>query len=1554
MSEVLHQELGLPTELISRLQEKAAQDEDLNLLIQCVINSPAQKLREQLGASICNNDQVVHDLSSKYEEIERKFKISQKELLSSRTAMNKLRKRYLKSQNEKISNSLRDGWDNSDRITEIAETLSSPNRQHLVEKQRLQATIRETQATILKLKHEVSDEKFRCQKAVDAMTNLELEKEALQKQVELTKSQCEETLELLALKSSELAKCRADKASHVAELEANFNQLQTENQVLKRTTKLYLTQRDELSQKLAQSQESIHKVEQKIASQEQLFQNELGEYVKLKTFYEEMTDSLEKRVNLLENELNTSDLEHHRYVAQVEMNEIQTKDTIDNLQEEIKQLSEENTKLLAICRENNSSEQSDSLQTIAQLQLDLLKANRDNRSIQQNLKELVVNIKLKQPILEEQKCQYDFMVQKNKELNSQLSQCQAERDIALFESRETKSEIYQLDATKKAMGQQINRISRQVQMLLCQHEKQSTPSGLEAHLTPFRDIQDLHRKNSELQTIVDELVVRFEAEELRLKAKIEELHAALDGDVQPLVDSSAAETQELRKRVRALEADLSICDRIIKASVNSKKQVSDISPEHELIVSRLEHEVAVLKEAADEAQQSTSSKIENLRLAVSSKDVHVAQLNATVSHLEAQLRMREQTLQMQMLDTNENRLRTAELEGQLVEFTRREGELSCSLEKERVVREQLSRSSQLATQELQEFKALAISWKTERSRLALKVAELSAEVSRLQASLQDSNSRLDAAQDRHEKHTQSVEAERDEALSRLNACFQTQDSQVARHERFVVSAEERLLRLRKESEAKVDLLQQELNDTKEESQQLQHQIENLQATVVRLQSQARSLPAHEQSSAPADTSNLKMQLEEKIVEYQTVREALEELSSTYAQYKAQASSQLAQEKENCSRLQTLQQELTAKIESLTQQVTTLEEQSEALNLSISREKSSYEREILMLQDTIVELENAQKGYEDEIFSLKAIAEHATLSYEEELVGHADKIRMVALLKDEINGLKAQITQLQLNISPAQHPSMTNDQTAMALAQLSQANARIQDLEQLNQALKTQFESTGTVSVVDPGVETRQLIKQCTDDTLIKMESLSNANKLLQLDISSLTAELNKTRQELETVRAKCRSLHQEELEEMALQNKFLDESNCFLRGERDQLAKKVADIEEQLENSLNQVSPFKDEMQSLKTDLEAKEAEINLLRKENEQWTARLQSMLQGQRIDPREYDAIREESLSLQAKLGEAQKTIAELEERNASAEVELGELKNKCILLNRRGISIKRRLEQVEAEKSSLSSAPLESFNKLQAEHNDLRSKHQELTSTSEAKSQQLGKLQNELNDLRSKHQELSKTLEDKSQVLLALQECLDGPEAQLVNNANKLKQQLQNCQSAAKALREKYQIVFTSYKAAKTTQAEVAAELKECRTELEDIKKTHQTEIQNLQESSLAAMAQLEMRNKARLSKPKKELELLREELANLKGTNQKSPAKRPLSPSSNLHPEAPSIPLKKARSEGADPANTKVDIPSLKEEAKIEAAPVDSSNQTSEPLVIKVSEQDYDFLLDDDLD
>lgn len=248
----------------------------------------------------------------------------------------------------------------------------------------------------------------------------------------------------------------------------------------------------------------------------------------------------------------------------------QTKKTIENLQQEMKELIEENDKLLAPYGDD-ASEHSNSVgfslrtpnilqpQAMPLMQLELLRVKRDKRNLQQNLKEIVVKINLKKPILEEQKCQYDLLLKEKNGLKGQLLQCQAERDRALFESRETRAEIHQLACGKRASAQQINKLSRQVQMLLSKHEKQSAANELEAHLTSFGSIQELHTKNMELQAIVDELAVRFEAEELRLRARIDELQAALDGvrhlldptdqkDTQDLVERSTMEIQDLKKR----------------------------------------------------------------------------------------------------------------------------------------------------------------------------------------------------------------------------------------------------------------------------------------------------------------------------------------------------------------------------------------------------------------------------------------------------------------------------------------------------------------------------------------------------------------------------------------------------------------------------------------------------------------------------------------------------------------------------------------------------------------------------------------------------------------------------------------------------------------------------------------------------------------------------------------------------------------------------------------------------------------------------------------------
>lgn len=203
-----------------------------------------------------------------------------------------------------------------------------------------------------------------------------------------------------------------------------------------------------------------------------------------------------------------------------------------------------------------------------------------------------------------------------------------------------------------------------------------------------------------------------------------------------------------------------------------------------------------------------------------------------------------------------------------------------------------------------------------------------------------------------QKDTSNLEAERAEALSRLDACIQAQESQTGRHERIVASIEERLRRQTKEFHSKEDALRLELENSQAEILRLQNQREELAVKLAESQSHARSSAQQGMSSTSDDAINLRAQLEEKTAAYLTAREALEALSSTYAQYKAEAHSQLTEEKAYSTQLLTTQQELKAQVDSLTNKISTLQNETESRNLLFAQEKSSLEDEISRLQSLV--------------------------------------------------------------------------------------------------------------------------------------------------------------------------------------------------------------------------------------------------------------------------------------------------------------------------------------------------------------------------------------------------------------------------------------------------------------------------------------------------------------------------------------------------------------------------------------------------------------------------
>ncbi|KAI0237003.1 Protein mlp1 [Massospora cicadina] len=1151
---------------------------------------------------------------------------------------------------------------------------------------------------------------------------------------------------------------------------SSLNQLKTDNQVLKTATELYLKQRDELIQKLVKSHEACNEVNLTMAKQEQRFQTELSNQTNLVTFYRNLSETLEKRVRVLENELTSSTLEHQRYIAKVEIIEEQTKESFNSLHAETKALVDENEKLLAVTSDENPAAPLVNLKLWSCLQFELLRAKRDNRDLQQNLKELVANIKLKQPILEEQKHRFDLLVAKNNELSAQLTKCSAERDQAEFETRETKARIHQFSATEKSLKRQVARLSLQVQIILSQREAPTASSILEAHLTPFKDIQGLQKQNMELQAIVEELATRCEAEEERLKAKVDELQSALDGDTKALVERTTAEIKELNTKIQHLEGDLLICERIIKRESNTQEHETGGLPEHRLIIARLENELTALKKAKDEEHFKALSKVEGLLVNLTTKDVQIAHLNATITLLEDQLHMNEEELKLLVHNANQSSLRTAEVEGQLIELNCKICQLSCDLEKEKVLTAHSAQASQLMLQELADLRALSASWRDERDSLATKVVELSVEVERLKKSLEGTKITHNSIQEQLQKSIISLEAERDEALNRSNACFQVQESQAIQHERFLLASKERISQFHIQSQIKTYDLQMELRNTKDELLQQRRCVAELQTELEAAQNHARSKLDVIDLRAVEEVTIMRTQLQEKSANYQTVCEALDEIVTAYTQLETQAQNEIAEEKEKFNQSQLLQQRQEDQVKSLTKELLTLQNESESRIRKLLKEKDSFEKEVQLLKLSLKELEDRLCTREEMIASLNSIVDRATSSYDEELVHHADKIHTINALKAELQECKAQITGFQNQPTSFQTGMESNDKLAAALSQLLEANATIRELEQQILTLRAQSESAGPALNIKPGAETEQLIKQCSDDALLKVDSLTNANKLLQLDMASLTASLNQARHELAVERERCQTLHQTELQEKALQIKLLDESNQYLRGEHNQLTSKLSNLEKEMKVLLGQLEPMRvEELMALKSDIAAKDSKLELLRWENDECTAQLQKLLlQEQHIDPLEHEAIKADALLLQEKLATSQKIFQELEECIASDSNTVGKLREKNAGFNCTGLYYKKKLEQLEAERGSTSSAPEEHL-KLQEEHTTLLSEYQDIL----------------------------KSLEAKVQRLLMLQDLLGVPEGELVKGIGDLKKKLKELEKALEAQKGLNSHVTANYK-------------------------------------------------------------------------------------------------------------------------------------------------------------
>jgi nucleoprotein TPR len=104
--------------------------------------------------------------------------------------------------------------------------------------------------------------------------------------------------------------------------------------------------------------------------------------------------------------------------------------------------------------------------------------------------------------------------------------------------------------------------------------------------------------------------------------------------------------------------------------------------------------------------------------------------------------------------------------------------------------------------------------------------------------------------------------------------------------------------------------------------------------------------------------------------------------------------------------------------------------------------------------------------------------------------------------------------------------------------------------------------------------------------------------------------------------------------------KLLRESNQTLRDENESSLRKITQLDTRLRQSLAELDPLKEQVQTLHAEVESKDHNIKLLEEDNERWKNRNQTILaKYERIDPEELHVLKSEVEEVKARLVEVER---------------------------------------------------------------------------------------------------------------------------------------------------------------------------------------------------------------------------------------------------------------------------------------------------------------------------
>ncbi|TDL22268.1 hypothetical protein BD410DRAFT_789007 [Rickenella mellea] len=958
------------------------------------------------------------------------------------------------------------------------------------------------------------------------------------------------------------------------------------------------------------------------------------------------------------------------------------------------------------------------------LQEELARKNIEYDRMDRTLSDVLAQIEERAPILAEQRREHERLQAEAFQLASQLTQSLSERDNHASRYREIEQIYVKSEKDNSLLQQQLDDLGRQVQTLLRElgrRDDSSLPADEEMesvapaenieqvitnNLVLFRSIPELQTQNQKLLKITRDLGAKLEAEEREYKETLDqeqteairEAHEAiqtLQMQLEVQQKSQQSTIQAYAKERDTLKTMLARYEKNVGSSSTSHASgppqlnghtptlpSSDIAGElHEVQTSfdAYRHEIGIdtikLREEALNYQREANQL-----------GAALAKANAKIEYLNDRQRMAQEQYAIRTRDYDSLSKRNQQLYDQ---YTRLD--IACNHANE----ELLAANGQIERlrNETANLRAEKRVWAGVQERLVNENATLSIERSRL-------SDLMTNFQKMHNDIERSGESDR----RRLETLVQTLESQ-ADDLRAQLSQERDTVRqvtLQKDIEtqelrARLDRTTEELAKARESlvgfetsQKHMQERLDDLAKQVQRSDAKLsvyehRSTPMNNVTSSSEEGVSQEKQLESEVAELrgalkaaevdlaaarshveqyrdisQASEAALTSLNATLDQYKADTEAEIA-------RRESQERALQEKLEALEQDMVRLSDKNSDLSKTLETERAVFASDKKTLEDTIVDITNAemssrsdQTSRQSEVHQLEERAKAAEEKYGQEVLAHADSIKAVKQLKEELSTVRVTIREAHVAADTAKAKLSTSEeswkhQKESLDKECADLRTRCDDLTAQNTLLHQHLENVSlqasrirqaadsvtinaSMDGADDGdvklAELRSVVgylrkeKEIVD---LQLELSKQENSRLKTKIDHLSHSLEEARVTLTAERERAaesleNSSQHAELLEKINQHNILRESNATLRAESEAHSRRARQLEAQLQKLTSELDPIKEELRVTRAELGEKDRQLGRLEGENRQWKDRNTELLtKYDRIDPHDVQTLRD-----------------------------------------------------------------------------------------------------------------------------------------------------------------------------------------------------------------------------------------------------------------------------------------------------------------------------------------